>query len=435
MPDRSLGQWLSYLERLHPSEIELGLIRVGRVATRLSLSPVSVPVITIAGTNGKGSVAYSCDAVLHAHGLRVGRYTSPHILAFNERITVNGEAVGDDEIVAAFVAIEAARRDISLTYFEFATLAALYCFRARRVEVMVLEVGLGGRLDAVNLVDAPLAVITAIDLDHQAWLGDTRELIGREKAGIARRGQQVVLAEREYPASVRETLLEAGALPLSAGRDWDWTALDGDRLGLHLADPGAPALELALPPGLRAANVAAAVKVASLLLGDRLQADRVRRGLAAVVVPGRRQRCAYRGRELVFDVAHNGAAIRALAAWLRAHPVAGRSYAAIGAMADKDIAAMATALATAVDGAWALALPGVARAEAPERVWQILDSVGIAVQQSDFTAAEVLEQLLAGSSPGDRIVFCGSFHTVAVIMSALGVHSPSAPEPVLDFPE
>jgi len=223
-----LAGWLERLERRHPREIDLGLGRVGAVADRLGLWPFPAPVLTVAGTNGKGTVTYCAAALAAASGCRVGAYTSPHLLRYNERIAVDGTPVDDGAIVRAFEAIEAARGEISLSYFETATLAALWLFREARVALAVLEVGLGGRLDATNILDADVAVVTRIGLDHREWLGDTVEAIAIEKAGIARRDQPVVLAERARPASLEPALAAAGARPLRAGREWSWTAVAGE---------------------------------------------------------------------------------------------------------------------------------------------------------------------------------------------------------------
>lgn len=420
MPERSLAGWLSYLENLHPRAIDLGLERCAEVARRLALVPCARPVIIVAGTNGKGSVVHACDALLSAHGLRCGRYTSPHLRQFNERIVVAGRAAGDDAIVRAFAAVEAARGEVSLTYFEFATLAALLLFREAAPDVLILEVGLGGRLDAVNIVDADIAVITAIDLDHQQWLGDDRETIGREKAAVARPGRPVVLAESDYPASVGASLAAAGARVQQAGVQWHWHCA-GSPPSLSLQLPAGPSLRVPVPAGLRAGNIAAALCAASLQLGERFDAARALAALDGLSIPGRRQSLQHAGRELLLDVAHNPGAMRALAAALAAPGPRRRTFAALGVMADKDLPAMATALAAAVDGACALALPGIDRAQAAEAVWRALDSAGVAVAQSEFTVDAVWRQLLAGSAPGDRIVFCGSFHSVAAILNHLDI--------------
>lgn len=429
MAERSLGQWLNYLEGLHPNPIDLGLARVAAVAQALQLLPVRYPTVVVAGTNGKGSVSYVCDAVLSAHGMRCGRYTSPHLLSFNERMCVNGTPVDDEVIVRAFVAIETARVATTLTYFEFATLAALCCFREMDVDAAVFEVGLGGRLDAVNIIDGSVAVITSIALDHQQWLGSTVEKIGIEKAGIARAGQPVVLAEDSYPHSVDTALRAKHAHVLRAGSEWSWSSNEEQgaaSLTLQLAESSDGLSQLPVPAGLRPANVAAGVQAAALLAGPRLDRATAASALAQLRVPARRQLLKVEGRDLVLDVAHNPAAMAALTQWLRTRGGDGSCYAALGLLDDKDLPAMVEALAPAVSGAFAVALPGTERAQTPERIWQVLDSLGIAATQSEFTIATVWEQLMAGTKEGDCIVFCGSFHTIAGIMSHLDL-SLSAP--------
>lgn len=426
MAERSLGQWLTYLEALHPKAIDLGLRRVAKVAREMALVPCPYPVLTVAGTNGKGSVAHVSDALFRSRGLRCGRYTSPHLLNFNERICVDGIPAVDADLVAAFAAIEAARGSTTLTYFEFATLAALYHFRAAAVDVAVLEVGLGGRLDAVNVVDAEVAVITSIALDHQEWLGNSRESIGREKAAVARPGRPVVLAEEDYPASVEATLKDIGAGVVRAGESWLWRCGAGEScLAVELAGGAQRLAELPVPQGLRPANVAAALQAVALMVAGRLDQGSTVAALQALRVPARRQRLQIQGRELVLDVAHNPQAMAALAEWLMRDDSAGNCYAALGLMSDKDLPAIASVLAPAVRGACAVALPAITRAQTPERIWQVLDSMGIATPQSEFTVEAVWDQLLAGSDKGDRLVFCGSFHTVAGIMTLLDIRPDS----------
>lgn len=417
MAERSLRDWLHHLERLHPKDIDLGLTRVSAVGRVLGLVPYTIPVITVAGTNGKGSVVYASDAMLRALGRRTGRYTSPHLMEYNERIVIDGEPASDSAIVSAFEVIDAARGDTTLTYFEFATLAALWLFREQAVEVAILEVGLGGRLDACNIVDAEVAVITAIDLDHQHWLGDTVDAIAPEKAAIAREGRPVVLAEPDYPESLFQRLRAIGAMPLHAGDSWSWHE-DEDQLEVRLAG-NRGRLKVPVPEGLRPGNVAAAVQALACIVPHDINGAAAVRALQGLTVPGRRERRQLLGRDLVLDVAHNPAAMTALVEWLQAHPTPGRTFAALGLMSDKDLDSMAARLAPAVDGAWALAIPGIDRAQAPERIWEALDRAGIAAPQKDFTADTVWARLMERSDAGDRLVICGSFHTVAGIMALL----------------
>jgi dihydrofolate synthase/folylpolyglutamate synthase len=417
MPERTLDDWLRHLERIHPREIDLGLGRVGSVGRSLGLLPFAIPSIIVAGTNGKGSVVHGCDALLRGHGLRTGRYTSPHLLRFNERIVIDGAPASDEHIVEAFVAIEAARGETTVTYFEFATLAALWLFRRAALDVVVLEVGLGGRLDAVNLVDADLAVITAIDLDHQHWLGDTVEQIAPEKAAVARSGRPVVLAEKRYPKTLFATLASLGAVPSRSGDDWSWHHEAGK--GLTLAFDGAAGGQaFPVPRGLRPSNIAAALRATALFLGTDFSAERARAVLETLHVPARCERRVIDEREVVIDVAHNAASMEALADFLCSLPTR-RTVALFGAMKDKDIDAMALSLARAVDGACAVALPGTDRAADPDRIWQALDAAGIAIAQADYDVAAVWQTLLAATQPGDRLVVCGSFYTVAGILGFL----------------
>ena len=269
MNSGSLDQWLEKLETLHPSEIELGLERVARVAGAMDLLHPAAPVVSVAGTNGKGSTVAVLEALLIRCGIRVGAYTSPHFLRFNERIRVNGVPAPDSEIVEAFEEVEAARGETSLTYFEFATLAALSVFRTHRCDVLLLEVGLGGRLDAVNILDATVAVITSISLDHQQWLGDTRGQIGCEKAGIARAGCPVVIADPDPPAAMLNKVVEAGAEPiLRLGVDYH-VVTEGEKAWharLRCEREGERRLPEMNASGLLPENIAAAAQ-AALLLG------------------------------------------------------------------------------------------------------------------------------------------------------------------------
>ncbi|MEM1402443.1 MAG: folylpolyglutamate synthase/dihydrofolate synthase family protein [Pseudomonadota bacterium] len=426
MAERSLGAWLQHLERIHPSEIDLGLRRITIVAQRLALVPFPRHSITVAGTNGKGSVVYSIEAVARAHGKRTGRYTSPHLMSFNERIAVNGQPVDDHVIVEAFEAIEEARGDITLTYFEFATLGALFVFATQQVDLAVLEVGLGGRLDAVNIVDSDVAVVTAIDLDHQHWLGDSVDLIAPEKAAVARAGRPVVLAERDYPESLFETLRVITATVLRAGDRWAWEETDA-QLSVTLAS-GLRG-KVPVPTGLRPANVAAALQALDAHHQMELDVDLAAEALSRLTVPARRQRLTIGGREVWLDVAHNPAAMNVLVDSLANTPVAGKTVAAFGVMADKDVSAMIEKLAEVADGACALEIVGIERAARAEDLWQHLESHGIATPQSDFSMDAVWRQLWQGTQPGDRLVICGSFHSVAGIMQVISDQPPAEHQP------
>ena len=397
MTDRNLQAWLQRLESAHPTEIELGLERVATVAANLGLDSPSVPVITVAGTNGKGSTVAVMEAVLIAAGRCPGAYTSPHLLAFNERIRVAGEPAGDEDIVAAFEAIEAARGDISLTYFEVATLAALQVFARAGVDILLLEVGLGGRLDAVNLVDADVAVITRIALDHQDWLGDDLDQIALEKAGIMRAGRPVVIADPDAPATLGRRAEELGALAIEPR---------------ELEDA------LPLPPGLIETNVRAAL-AALAQLPEPPAPEAIVAGLGAVTLSGRRELRDVAGVHYVLDVAHNPDAVNKLLEYLSLNHCNGRTLCVFSVMGDKDIDAMIDAASGAFDAWFLAALPELPRAAQPSDVAARLHQAGqgmISVSKNVRQAFRRAQTLLA---PGDRLVIFGSFHTVAAVMPLL----------------
>jgi dihydrofolate synthase/folylpolyglutamate synthase len=417
MSDRKLEQWLQRLEKLHPSEIELGLDRVASVAAVMQLLEPGCPVVTIAGTNGKGTTAAVLEALLLRSGLCVGCFTSPHFLRFNERIKVAGEEAADRDIEAAFAAIDESRGGISLTYFEFATLAALWVFRQRGVDVMILEVGLGGRLDATNIIEPTIAVVTSIALDHQEWLGDTREQIAVEKAGILRRGTPAVIADPDPPPALLDCAADLGAHPVFCfGRDF---GMGGDGM-IEVLDTDGSTVRLQAPTvtDLLPQNVSAAVQVACLL--DELPGQlECRETLSGITVPGRRETVTIGEVECVLDVAHNPASARALGAFLTATPCEGRTLAVFSAMADKDIDAIIAPLAGMVD-AWFLAdQPGNPRAAPAADLAAALRSLGetmISVSKNLRQAFARARQLVSG---GDRLVVFGSFSTVAALLPVL----------------
>ena len=416
MTERSLSQWLQELEARHPTEIELGLDRVTAVAQQLGLLPFPATVITVAGTNGKGSVAAVCEAGLVAAGTRVGVYTSPHFLVFNERIRIDGLPVPDGMITDAFASIDAARANVSLTYFEMATLAALVVFARVGVEMAVLEVGLGGRLDAVNIVDPTVAVITRIDLDHQDWLGDTRELIGAEKAGILRSNSPAVIADREPP----DSLLRPGAASqyLVIGRDWQSeTSGAGHKLQLQAAGEALP-LMLDGPASLHAENVGAALQ-ALLLAGVDITAAPVLASVSALQVTGRLQHVAHEEVDVVMDVAHNPAAVHKLHEHLISNPCEGRTIALFNAMSDKDLHGMIRACGEGFD-AWFLAdLPGVARAARASDLAAIVHESGGHMISVSKNVTQAWRRVFTLLQTGDRLVVFGSFFTVAAALACL----------------
>lgn len=407
--DWRLADWLSYQEQVHPRAIELGLDRVRRVAERLGLLPSTAVTLTVAGTNGKGSSTTLAAGIYSAAGYRTGRYLSPHLIRYNERIAIDGVEASDDALCAAFAAIEQARAEIPLTYFEFGTLAALKLFRDAGCAVQVLEIGLGGRLDAANIVDADCALITNIGLDHQDWLGPDREAIGREKAGIGRAGRPVIVAESDPPASVPQEIERIGAQLLRAGRDFDF---ERTQAGWHWRGAGAEPWENLPSPALAGAFQyvnAAGVLAAVHALRARLPVspEAVREALRAMRLPGRFER---RGRHIL-DVAHNEEAARVLVATLRAEPVAGRTLLVLGMLSDKPVEAVCAVLAPVVDAVWFAALPS-SRGLSGEALAARAAAAGLA----GSVAASVEDGLRAAqaqAAPGDRILVCGSFLTVS----------------------
>ena len=419
MSKASLRQWLARLETLHPDEMDLGLDRISAVAHALKLLPLSVPVITVSGTNGKGSTSAVLEATLVEVGQRVGVCSSPHFLRFNERIRVGGVEVGDGPIIDAFETIEAAREDISLTYFEFATLAALLVFRTLGVEFVILEVGLGGRLDAVNIVDAPVAVITSIELDHQQWLGDTRELIAVEKAGIFRRGQKAVIAEPDPPLSLLEAAREAGVDALYLGRDFHVESHPGRWRGiLRNIDGSSRHLPELATAALLPVNICAALQ--ALHCADVVFSDQqLSSALAGMNLPGRRERRELAGSEYILDVAHNPASVIKLLEFIDLTPCKGRTIALFSVMADKDVKAMVQSCAGRFDS-WFLAdQADNKRACAAADLAEILRGEGnqlVNVSSSIPQAFRCAQREMTGD---DRLVIFGSFFTVAAVMPLL----------------
>ena len=419
VPSRTLAEWLAYIERQHPKAIALGLDRVREVAARMQLTRPARRVITVAGTNGKGSTVAFIEAMARAAGWKVGAYTSPHLLAYNERVRIDGIDAADDALVAAFDAVEAARGEIALTYFEYGTLAALWLFQRSDLDLAVLEVGLGGRLDAVNLVDADVAVITTVDLDHQDWLGNDREAIGREKAGIARAGRPLVLGEDDPPSSVLGHAYAIGAPAIRAGCDfffapaeagrWEWREIG--------ADFDLPSPRLAAPSQMR--NAATAI-AALRALPETLPLEAFARGMADADLPGRLQRFVREGVEVVVDVAHNPQAARELHAWLREAPAASRTWAVFAALGDKDIAGIVAALGEDVDGWFLAGLDDAgARGLDVDAFARRLAGSAAGAGRKSVDVGAALAAALDGAKAGDRVLVFGSFHTVAAALRVL----------------
>lgn len=415
---RSLPGWLSWIEQQHPSSIALGLERVAQVRGRMRLSLASV-VFTVAGTNGKGSTCAMLASILRAGGYRTGLYTSPHLLRYNERVRIDGEDAPDDALVAGFEAVEAARGEVPLTYFEYGTLAALWLFAERRCEAAVLEVGLGGRLDAVNIVDADCAVVTGIAIDHAELLGTTREAIGAEKAGIFRQGRPAVVADRDPPHSVIETSDRVGSRLLLIGRDfdcradaaqWQYRGIDGGKTAF-----GYPALRGQVQLKNAAAAIAALETQRERL---PLAMQDIRNGLAHVAVPGRFQVLPGRP-QVILDVAHNPQAASVLADNLGASGFAPETIAVIGMLGDKDMGGVVAALAPRITRWHVAALPGP-RGDDGSRLADAIVARDPRATVLRFAApAAAFAAAREAASENDKIVVCGSFLTVAEVMAGL----------------
>ncbi len=414
---QSLPDWLAYLESIHPSAIDLGLERVSAVRDRLGLAP-DFPVITVGGTNGKGSVCAMLEAILSCAGYRVGLYSSPHLLRYNERVRIARREVGDVALTQAFERIEKARAPESLTYFEFGTLAAMDIFIREKINVAVLEVGLGGRLDAVNAFDADCTVVTTVDFDHMDYLGPDRESIGREKAGIFRAGVPAVCGDEDPPVALTRHAAAVGAPLVLRGRDYGYKAGSGD--WQYWSPQGKRS---ALPhPALRGAYqlANAATALAALeQIKDRLPVDMgaIRRGLVEVDLPGRFQ--VMPGRPLVIlDVGHNPHAARGLSESLRALPPGGRTVAVFAMLKDKDIAGVAQPLKEQIDEWLVAALPGLRGADA-ERIERALASIGISAPVSRFDSpAAAYQSAIRSAGQNDKILVFGSFFTVGAVVQA-----------------
>ena len=419
-----LEAWLDWQQRLHPSTIELGLDRVGRVLARTGWQRPDVPVVTVGGTNGKGSTVAMLDAVLRAAGHRVGTFTSPHLVDYRERIRLDGVQVGEAALMAAFERIADALGPDSLTYFEFNTLAALLLFERAGLDALVLEVGLGGRLDAVNLVDADVAVVASVGLDHMDYLGPDVESIGREKSGIFRPGRPAIFGTPDPPGSVREEAARIGAELLVRGERFDGCLRD-DGDGWDFVVDGAVEFEALPKPGLpgrvQVGNAATAL-LALTKVDRRLPLERaaIERGLRGVALPGRFQRVAdARGFEWVLDVAHNPAAARALADNLHDTPVPGRTLAVCGMLADKDVPGVVATLRHSIV-AWYAARPEGPRAIDAQELARRAKTVGIEMRPVGDVAT-AMHLAADAARPGDRVVVFGSFHTVGPALVALGV--------------
>lgn len=412
MLPRSLSEWLARLEGLHPKEIDMGLARVAEVARRLDVIEPAKLIFTVTGTNGKGSTCAGLDSLLRASGLRTGLYTSPHLLRYNERVVINGQPVSDDCLCDAFEAIEAARGDISLTYFEFGTLAALWLFKRERVDAAVLEVGLGGRLDAVNVVDSHVAIITSIDLDHAEYLGNTRESVGYEKAGIARAGKPVVCGETDLPQGFVTELQRRQARLLLRGRDFHLHCADGECV-LSGTDSTGTAQRVSLSEvRLPAGNLALAVQafwLAGLNLSPAVAQQALREAYVAGRLEGRTISWHGQPRRLLLDVGHNPHAAAFLAAALG--KADGPRHAVFGLLADKDLTGVVSALHGVFDR-WAVAPLSSPRSRPARDLVTHLVATGERAEAYD-SVGQALQMTLDETPVGSEIVIFGSFFCVA----------------------
>jgi dihydrofolate synthase/folylpolyglutamate synthase len=413
----TLSEWLAYLETLHPKAIAMGLDRVNAVFARLGVA-LTCPVITVGGTNGKGSTCALLECMLQAGGYRAGAYTSPHLLRYNERVRIDAADATDDALLEAFAAVESVRLTTPLTYFEFGTLAALCLLARAELDVAVLEVGLGGRLDAVNVIDADVAIVTTVAIDHVDYLGTTREEIGREKAGIFRPGAFAICADRSPPATLLAQASAIDARLLRIGIDYDFTAHDGQ---WSYRGPGGARHGLPMPALRGAYQLAnAATALAALdVLRDRLAVSMaaIREGLVSVELPGRLQ--VLPGRPVtVFDVAHNPQAAAALADGLASMGFHPRTWAVFGIMADKDIDSVIAALLPRVDRWYIASLPPPRGATAQDLRLR-LGAAGVAPADiRDFAdPAAAYRAVREAVAEADRIIVFGSFLTVAAALA------------------
>jgi dihydrofolate synthase/folylpolyglutamate synthase len=420
----SLAQWLAWLETLHPKKIDLSLNRIRTILEVLGLDVPPFRVITVGGTNGKGSCVAFLSEIYARAGYRTGAFTSPHLIDFNERIAVNGRYASDQALVEAFAAMDEARDTITLSYFEASAVAALIHFAAEQVDLAILEVGMGGRLDAVNAVDADAAMIVSVGLDHEEWLGSDRESIGFEKAGIMRRYRPVVIADREPPRSLEAFATEVGADALFIGRDYDVASVAD---GLRVNCRGNVVRQVPRPRfggEEQWLNAAACVQVVECLRDVLPVSDEaLQNGIAATAPAGRSERRLIDGVEWIFDVAHNPAAAERLAATLAAQPIEGRTWAVFGALRDKDVGGVLSALAPSIDCWQVVTLDAERGADAAEIEAVARRSEGLQTVTAfpDVPAACAATRTQAAA--GDRVVVFGSFYVVGPALAALELYS------------
>lgn len=401
----SLEEWLVYLEQSHGQAIELGLDRIRHVATELNLLKPAPFVFTVGGTNGKGTTCRTLEVLLMAAGYRVGVYSSPHFIRYAERVRINGQELSDQQHISSFDSLNQGRGETSLTFFEFSTLSALQLFKQSDLDVVILEVGLGGRLDATNIVDADVAVLTSIALDHTDWLGPDRESIGREKAGIFRQGKPAVVGEPDMPVTISKVAQDKGAILLARGKEWSYSASSHS---WQFQDIQGKLTELPLPqiPLANAATALAALRVSGLTLSEAV----LRESIATATLPGRFQ-IVQHSPLVILDVAHNPHAARYLVEKIEQLAPKGKVHGVLGMLHDKDIEGTITILSEAVDQWYCASLDGPRGASA-QRLQQSLPEA-----ECYDRVEQAWQAALSQADADDVVLVCGSFHTVAAVMA------------------
>ncbi len=427
---RNLQDWLQWLEKLHPSTIDLGLERVRKVRDRMDLDFGSTQTVIVGGTNGKGSTVTMLGRILMAAGHSVATYTSPHLLTYNERVSWNGEPASDDALCAAFAAIEAVRGDISLTYFEFGTLAALHYFATCQPDFMILEVGLGGRLDAVNIMEPDLSILTNVALDHMDWLGTTREQIGFEKAGIFRKDKIAIYGEADMPVTVRDHASSISARLLHNTEHYQWQAEADSWDWQGLSGTGEPVTLSGLPLVAFPLDNAAAVVQALQCLRGQFTVEHIREGLSATNLPGRFQSLEYQGLKVILDVAHNPHAAANLARNIQTRLAGCKVYLVLGMLADKDSLSVVQLLAPVVSQIHAATLHGE-RGSPAKILYNHAHQAGMSAVTCHETVVSAFEAACAaaranaetGAEAGVEakgvVVVTGSFFTVAAVLELI----------------
>lgn len=401
----SLEEWLVYLEQLHGQAIELGLDRIRHVATELDLLKPAPFVFTVGGTNGKGTTCRTLEVLLLAAGYRVGVYSSPHFIRYPERVRINGQELTDQAHVASLDSLNQGRGETSLTFFEFSTLSALQLFKQADLDVVILEVGLGGRLDATNIIDADVAVITSIALDHTDWLGPDRDSIGREKAGIFRQGKPAVVGEPDMPFTIKKVAQDKGAILLARDQQWSYQA---SPQGWQFTDIQGKLVDLPLPqvPLANAATALAALRVSGLTINETT----LKASIASATLPGRFQ-IFQESPKVILDVAHNPHAARYLVDKVKQFAPTGIVRCVIGMLHDKDIAGTLAILSEGVDEWYCASLEGPRGASAEQLQYSLSAASGYSTVEQAYQAA------LNQATDEDIVLVCGSFHTVAAVMA------------------